>query len=67
MSIASWVTLRGGHYRHGEGTPGVPPPLTRPPRSLRDALDKETTATTAGTGTTQRVVTETREVKVRTY
>ncbi|XP_039561677.1 keratin, type I cytoskeletal 18 [Passer montanus] len=35
--------------------------------SLRDALDKETTATTAGTGTTQRVVTETREVKVRTY
>uniref|UniRef100_A0A803WGY8 Keratin 18 n=2 Tax=Ficedula albicollis TaxID=59894 RepID=A0A803WGY8_FICAL len=35
--------------------------------SLRDALDKETTATTAGTGTTHRVVTETREVKVRTY
>ncbi|XP_066193673.1 keratin, type I cytoskeletal 18 [Sylvia atricapilla] len=35
--------------------------------SLRDALDKETTATTAGTGTTQRVITETREVKVRTY
>uniref|UniRef100_A0A8U8C1S4 Keratin 18 n=1 Tax=Geospiza parvula TaxID=87175 RepID=A0A8U8C1S4_GEOPR len=35
--------------------------------SLRDALDKETTATTAGTGPTQRVVTETREVKVRMY
>ncbi|KAI1229779.1 hypothetical protein IHE44_0010781, partial [Lamprotornis superbus] len=35
--------------------------------NLRDALDKETTATTAGTGTTHRVVTETREVKVRTY
>lgn len=45
----------------------MPPALTTPPCSLRDALDKETTATTAGTGSTQRVVTETREVKVRTY
>lgn len=50
------------------GDPRVPPLLTpSPPRSLRDALDKETTATTAGTGSTHRVVTETREVKVRTY
>lgn len=45
----------------------MPPPLTPPPHSLRDALDKETTATTAGMGTSQRLVTETREVKVRTY
>lgn len=45
----------------------MPPPTPPPPYSLRDALDKETTATTAGTGPTQRVITETREVKVRTY
>lgn len=52
---------------HWGGTRGRPPSLT-PPRSLQDALDKESSSSTVRSSQRVldgKVVTETKEVKVR--